>query len=203
MKQPFLIGSRIYLRPLQREDIDRGWLDWINDTATIGGIFSSYPSNREDLERYYEASQPPNAVMFAICLKENDHYIGNIRLSEFEWINRVCTYGRMIGDGNYRGGGYGSEALILMLRYGFHILGMNRIWSVAWSENEISLGSNDKIGMTREGIMRQRTFKGGRFYDGVVLAMLREDFDRIHGGPEVWGARLDDTNPLMEAAAEE
>ena len=200
MERPFITGNKVYLRPISREDIDRGWLDWINDTTTISGLFSGYPTSREQLERYYEESQPPNAVMFAICAKENDHYFGNIRLSEFEWINRVCTYGRLLGDPEYRGGGYGSEALILMLRYGFHILGMNRIQSIAWSENEISLRSNDKIGMTREGCLKQRVYKGGRFYDGIALAMLREDFDRLHGGPKEWSESMDDANPLPRYA---
>ena len=203
MKRPYVVGGRVYLRPIERADIDCGWLDWINDQTGTEGLFGSYPVSREELERYYEESQPPIAVMFAICVRENDRYIGNARLSEIEWINRLCTYGRLLGDPEYRGRGYGSEALILLLRYGFHTLGMNRIWSVAWAENEVSLRSNDKVGMTREGIMREKTYKGGRFYDGVVLAMLREDFDRLHGDPEEWKARLNESNPMPRSAPKE
>ncbi len=124
--------------------------------------------------------------MFAICDKENDLHIGNARLSGIDWVRRVALYGRMIGRAEYRGEGYGSDALVQLLRFGFHHLGLNRIWSAAVITNEISLGSNDKAGMMREGILRQFFYVGGRYRDGVALSMLREDFDRLHGTPEDW-----------------
>jgi RimJ/RimL family protein N-acetyltransferase len=67
----------------------------INDPTSTDGLFVSYPVSREELERYYEESQPPNAIMFAICVKENGCYIGNARLSGIEWINHLCAYGRL------------------------------------------------------------------------------------------------------------
>ena len=58
-----------------------------------------------------------------------------------------------------------------------------------WVENEASDRSNTKVGMAREGIMREHVWKNGRFWDVVVLAMLRADFDRLHGTPEMWRER--------------
>jgi RimJ/RimL family protein N-acetyltransferase len=174
-------GDRVYLRPIERADIDRGWLKWVNDHSLNQFLVGSFPVNRDALEQYYESSQPPGTAMFAICLKDNDTYIGNGRLSEIDWVHRSCKYGRLIGDSQYRARGYGSEALVLLLRYGFHHLGMNRIFSAALSNNKASITSNEKTGMKREGIMRQALYKGGRFHDLVMLAMLRSDFDELHG----------------------
>ena len=53
-------------------------------------------------------------------------------------------------------------------------------------ENQASLGSNDKVGMQREGILREYVYANGKFHDTVVLAMLRKDFDELHGGPDSW-----------------
>ena len=179
-----MVGERVYLRPIERADLDQGWLKWINDHTLNRFLESSFPVNRESLERYYEASQPPDVFMFAICLKENDTYIGNARLSSVNWVHRRCMYGRLIGEAEYRTRGYGSEALILLLRYGFHHLGMNRIDSAAYADNEVSLASNRKVGFKREGVMRQASYKDGRFHDLVMLAMLRSEFDELHGGPD-------------------
>ncbi len=191
MKRALVFGEKVYLRPIEKDDIDCGWLDWINDRAINRHLASTLPVTRESLERYWEISQPPNAAMFAICLAEDDTYIGNARLSEIDWVSRKAKYGRIIGDAQHRGRGLGSEALILLLRYGFHNLGLNRIYSSAIIENEVSLASNDKVGMSREGILRQEILRDGQFFDAVYLAMLREDFDRLHGDPATWRKRDD------------
>lgn len=189
MERALVFGDNVHLRPIEREDIDKGWLDWINDRTIQRHLASTLPNTRESLEGYWAASQPPNATMFAICLNDDNTYIGNGRLSEIDWINRRCKYGRIIGDSKHRGRGLGSEALVLLLRYGFHDLGMNRIFTSVTIENEASLASNDKVGMVREGILRQDIWHNGRFLDTVYLAMLREDFDRLHGDPDDWQQR--------------
>ena len=175
-----IVGDRVYLRPLESADINNGWLEWINDYTINQYLGGSFPVTYDALLLYYKNSQPPEAVMFAICLKESDKYIGNARLSEINFIHRHCKYGRLIGDENYRAKGYGSEALILLLRYGFHNIGMNRIYSAAISDNEISLASNEKVGMKREGTLRNSQYKNGRFYDMIMLAMLRSEFDELY-----------------------
>ena len=181
-----VVGKNVYLRPLERADIEAGWHDWINDDLINRNLVNPLPQNRDAMEKYFDSSQGSHCVMFAICDKQTDRYIGNARLSQIDWIHRTALYGRIIGPEDARGKGWGSDALIQLLRYGFHYLGLNRIWSSAWIENDVSLASNDKIGMTREGILRQFVYKNGGFHDCVVLAMLREDFDRIHGGPGTW-----------------
>ena len=176
-----MVGERVYLRPLERTDVDGGWLDWVNDHSLSQYLGGSFPVTRDGLLQYYDASQPPGTTMFAICLNENDKYIGNARLSEIDWIHRHCKYGRLIGETAYRTRGYGSDALVLLLRYGFHHMGMNRIYSAAFADNEISLASNEQVGMKREGIMREGQYKDGRFHDMVMLAMLRSEFDERYG----------------------
>ncbi len=187
MKRARVIGERVYLRPMERSDLTEEYLDWINDPEVNEHILASgFPVNRDSLESYFDKSQPPNCVMFAICDRENDRHMGNARLSNIDWVHRMALYGRMIGRAEYRGKGYGSDALIQLLRFGFHHLGLNRIWRAAVVANEISLGSNDKVGMTREGVLRQFFYIGGQYRDGVALSMLRQDFDEKFGGPEAW-----------------
>ena len=184
-----VVGEKTYLRPLERSDLNQGYHDWINDAEASIGLINPLPVNFDALESYFNDSRSPHCVMFAICDRENDAYIGNARLSQIDWVHRTALYGRLVGPPEYRGKGYGTDALIQLLRYGFHFIGLNRIWSSAWIENEATLASNDRAGMTREGILHQYVYKNGCFHDCVILAMLREDFDRLHGGPEYWQKR--------------
>ena len=193
MQRPWLVGDKVYLRSLEESDIDDGWHDWINDPIATQGLFGANPQSREHMVNYYKAQLDLKSnVMLAICDRQTDRYIGNARLSSIDWIHRIAVYGRLIGPPEYRGGGYGSDALVQLLRHGFHNLGLNRIWSIAWGGNELSLGSNDKIGMVREGIARDYCFKNGQFYDGVYLSMLRREFDERHGDSRYWLERDDE-----------
>lgn len=178
-----VLGENIYLRPIAREDIDRGWLEWINDPEITLHLAGNLPVSRESLERYYQASQPPAAVMFAICRSEDDRYVGNIRISEIDWVSRHATYGWLIGDRTAHGRGYGTEALRLMLRYAFRELGLHRIYTTIWVDNIASLRANEKVGFRVEGRLRECLFKRGRHVDATMVSMLRSDYDEIYGAP--------------------
>ena len=180
MKRATVAGRNVALRPIERADIERGWLDWINDPEVNVHLDGTLPQRREDLERYYEASQPPSAFMFAICERDGA-YIGNARLGGVDWVARRAFYGWFIGPAEKRGRGLGSEALLLLLRYGFHKLGLNRISTSVWAENGPSLKVNDRIGFVREGLLRDYVFKNGRFADAVQYSMLRREFDARYG----------------------
>ena len=196
-----VLGTKVFLRPMEREDINDEYLCWVNDTSINTYILQSgFPVNREAALRYFDNSQPPSAVYFAICDIETCTHIGNARLSLIDSIHRVATYGRLIGHQAFRGRGYGSDALIQLLRFGFHHLGLNRIWSSAVMDNQASLGSNDKVGMQREGILREYVYANGKFHDTVVLAMLRKDFDELHGGPDAWKKHESEKRQEIEQA---
>ena len=74
------------------------------------------------------------------------------------------------------------------MRFGFHDLGLNHIYGKVTLANKAAVGSNEKIGMTREGVIREDVFLNGGFYDSALFGMLRAEFDSLHGTPEVWAA---------------
>ena len=94
----------------------------------------------------------------------------------------------MIGDESNRGKGFGSDTLIQLLRFGFHDLGLNHIYGKVTLANKAAVRSNEKIGMTREGVIREDIFLNGSFHDSALFGMLRAEFDNLHGAPEDWAA---------------
>ena len=177
----FIVGKKVYLRPLKKTDIKQGWLDWINDPNSLDNLFGAFPVSEKDLKNYFDAQKLPESAMFGICTVKDNLYIGNARLSRIDWINKCCIYGRLIGNEDYKNKGYGSEALVLLLRYGFETLGLNRIYSSAIVTNKASIKSNLKVGMKKEGIFREASFKDGRFIDRLALSFLAKDFFKKYG----------------------
>lgn len=177
----YLKGDKVYLRHIKKTDLENGWLDWVNDQESIDGLFSGFPVSEKELKDYFKLQKLPYSVMFAICKNEDGMYIGNGRLSQIDWVNKECVYGRLIGEKNLKGKGFGSEALILLLRYAFSVLGMNRVYSSAVITNKISIRSNLKIGMKKEGIFKEASYKNGKFVDRVAFAFLAKDFFKRYG----------------------
>jgi len=180
---PEEIGELVYLRPLEIQDIGKGWLDWVNNPDTSSELTSIQESKKlteKDLENYLENSQMPKAKMFAICVKEDDTYIGNARISSIDYNHSKCSYGRFIGNVKYRGKGFGSEVLKLILFHCFLRLKLNRVSTVVFTDNVPSIKSNEKAGMINEGVLRQSIHHKGEFRDVISFAMTRKDFDHIY-----------------------
>jgi|MGYP006418557151 [ribosomal protein S5]-alanine N-acetyltransferase len=169
--------KKIYFRPITKEDIEGGWLDWINDRELNKYLVHKKPTIKEDLEKYLEESRPPSAYMFAICLRKDNKYIGNVRLSSIDWVNRRASYGRLIGNKNLQGMGIGTEVLILLAYYAFYHLNLNRIQTGVVSKNIGSIKSNKKAGAVNEGLIRKSEYIDGEYYDSLMFGMTIDDFN--------------------------
>jgi len=173
-------GKNIYFRKLVEDDIDLGWLEWINDEEITRHLRVVPPVSKNELKKYYYDSQYPDAVMFAVCDIDTDLYIGNARLCQIDWENKNCVYGRMIGRKEYYKKGIGTEMLAMLMEYAFYQLGMHRIWTEIIPSNIGSVKSNIKAGLSKEGLRREAKFVNGKFEDLIMFSMLKQEYDQLY-----------------------
>jgi RimJ/RimL family protein N-acetyltransferase len=76
-----------------------------------------------------------------------------------------------------RGQGYGTEAQRLLVRYLFANSQVNRIEAGTNVNNLAEQRALEKVGFSREGVMRGAAFQGGRWHDGVVYSVLRAEVE--------------------------
>ena len=179
MDRPFLIGERIYLRPIDAVDLENSqYLNWLNDERVIGNLESLYfPTTKAQLEEYVmSASEVPAVVFLAIIEKVSDRWIGNIKLGSIDWIKRKATYGRMIGDFDSWGKGYGTEAARLIIRYGIERLNLHKITAGVIDGNIGSIKSNQKAGMTIEATLKKEVFRKGVWTNVILMSVLAEEY---------------------------
>jgi RimJ/RimL family protein N-acetyltransferase len=77
--------------------------------------------------------------------------------------------------------GYTTEAAKAMLRYGFEELHLRRVFARHFGMNPASGRVMQKIGMTREGVMRQHFVKRGVPVDVVFYAILADEWHALAG----------------------
>ena len=81
-----------------------------------------------------------------------------------------------------RGRGIGTQAQQLIARYLFAHTQVNRIQAATEITNVAEQRALEKAGFTREGVLRGAGFRGGRWRDGVLYSVLRDEVD-LTGGP--------------------
>lgn len=178
MQTPFLYDEQIYLRPLQRSDINDAYLGWLNDPEIASYLDSGiFPTTRDDLARFYDGTVGnPNQVTLAIVVHSCHSHIGNVKLGPINWVYRKATFGILIGDKSWWNKGVGTRATRLMVEYGFFRLNLNRIDLGVYAEHEAAIKIYQRIGFQMEGQFREDMFHAGRFKDRVWMGLLRSEY---------------------------
>jgi len=179
MENPFLIGERLYLRPLEMEDVST-CLRWINDPEVTRTLAMYRPLNEPREREWFEGLyKDDREILVAIVLKENDKHIGNIGLHRIEWKERQAELGIMIGEKDEWDKGYGAEAIRLMLEYGFERLGLHRIYLRVYANNPRAIRCYEKAGFRQEGVLRESHFSEGRYWDTIIMGLLEEEWREL------------------------
>ncbi|MFW6075914.1 MAG: GNAT family N-acetyltransferase [Chloroflexota bacterium] len=179
MKQPLKVGYRVYLSPTQPDD---AWGEASFDAAeTDTGIepdarIPRSPITWETLIREQGKKSPPDRLVFAVRLIEDDSWIGVVNLAEIDWINRTAETGSFLKAGEYRGRGYGTEAKMLLLEYAFDHLHLHLLYSVVLATNERSAAALAKQGYKPAGRTRYEAVKDGVYVDDLLFDLTRDDW---------------------------
>lgn len=176
---PVVSGERVYLASLRREDVPL-FVRWFNNleyTAYLGS--AGFAATVEDEQGWYDsaAKRSEQKVTFTIVERETDQVIGNVSLFEINHRANTAVLGIGIGDPARWGRGYGSEAVRLMVEYGFYFLNLWNIqlWHIAF--NERGHRAYLKAGFREVGRVRGAHVLGGVRYDNVLMDITREDVD--------------------------
>jgi len=180
-----LEGKLVNLRAVEADDLERVYA-WINDRAVTRYLAARYPLSRKDERDWLENGAPNgygSGVRLAIETKEGVH-IGNIDLTQVQPEDRKALMGVMIGEKEYWSAGYGTDAVITLLKFGFHEMNLNRIYLHAFEFNERAYACYLKCGFQEEGRLRQHYFAEARYWDSIVMGVLRSEFDALHTAAE-------------------
>lgn len=129
---------------------------------------------REGIEK--EQSEDPNTIAFSVRALADDRLIGFVAFDGINWRHGETFVAIGIGDPAYRGNGYGTDAMRVMLRYGFMELNLNRIQLDAFSYNERAIKSYLKAGFAEEGRQRGMLLRNGERWDFVYMGVLRDEW---------------------------
>lgn len=178
LQKAFLVGQKVYLRPLEREDLKGDYRNWVNDHEITRYIEAgTFPLADDDLQTFFEENlHSPNSVLFAIVEKETNKHIGNAQVKNINWLHRTAGRGIMIGNKSCWGKGYGLEVVNLLNKYIFEYLNLNKFKSSTCADNIAVQRINERAGYELEGTGRQEFFYDGTYHDRVYWSILKSEY---------------------------
>lgn len=173
---------RVYLGSLSREHAAA--ISEIGNDPSIAhdiaapGVFPSPYKEENAIEFIKYASDMLNEgteYHFGIFLKADSTFIGAMGFMHVDRVNKKAELGYWIGK-RYQGHRYATEALNIMLHFGFLNLGLERVYAQTFSFNEGSKHLLEHIGFTMEGKLRKNTLLDEGFVDDYVYGLLKGEF---------------------------
>ncbi len=181
----YLIGKRISLHGLTENDLseDEPYFSWLDDLSLDTYTERSYfPNNSQRMRSYFdEACENDRLILLGIFDNETSKHIGNITFQEIDWINRRAFIAYMLGDKSFGGRGIVTDAVLMMMYYGFNKLNFGRIHGGVSELHGASIRICEKVGLLEEGRMRGHIVRNGQASDILNVGALREEWLETHG----------------------
>lgn len=172
---PIIEGKNVSLRPITFEDTG-DIVRWRNDPEVWHRFLFREPFTAEMHEKWLkEKVMTGKVVQYIIVDHETGNSAGSVYFRDIDEINESAEYGIFIGEAHARYRGIGTETARIFTNFGFHVMGLHRIFLKVLSSNEIARRSYEKAGFRTEGIFRDYVKLDGEFTDVVLMAKLDEE----------------------------
>lgn len=177
-----LNGTKVRLRAIEASDYPL-LVRWLNNSSVMQ--YWGKPGHTvsvAEVTRDEDRNQARQNSRKYIIETSDGHPIGQIDYYDLDWQARSAWVAIMIGDPDYWGGGYGTQAMSLLLGYLFDQLGMHRVALTVHETNERAVKSYRKNGFSPEGVMRDWAYFNGRWVNGVLMSVLADEHRNLHNG---------------------
>jgi ribosomal-protein-serine acetyltransferase len=144
----------------------RQWLPWVDSSHSPEDI-------RQFIGRVvaqFEADLGPNTGIWV-----DGVFAGNVGCHPIDWANRSCSVGYWI-DAAQQGKGAITRCCAAMLDYLFDELRLHRVEIRCGTGNTRSCAIPERLGFTREGLLREAEWVNDRWVDLVVWGMIEDQW---------------------------
>ncbi|WNV88822.1 GNAT family protein [Umezawaea sp. Da 62-37] len=171
--KPTLTGDRVRLVPLVAAHAP-SMFPGVNDPEVRRFTGTHRVFTLEDVERYSATrAEQTDRVDLAVIRIEDGEVLGDIVLNGLDADN--LTMGFRIALIAGRGEGHGTEAIRLLLRYAFDVIGLHRVELEVFDFNPRAIAAYRKCGFVEEGRMRDALLWEGEWHDALLMAVLSTD----------------------------
>jgi RimJ/RimL family protein N-acetyltransferase len=174
-------GDLVRLAAFDPEGDAEAFALWHNTpmSARLAGWEPVLPINKQRARELLEdwVKKAPESIYLSVRTVADDRFVGGVSLKNVSLIDQRAELGVAIHQPEDWGMGFGREATILALRYGFNELGLHRVWLTTSNFNERAIRLYENLGFRHEGTAREHIRRDGRWWDLLYMGLLRDEFN--------------------------
>jgi RimJ/RimL family protein N-acetyltransferase len=183
-----ILGKVVGIRAVEEADLPL-LHQWANDAeiwSNLGGW--RFPSSFDSIEQWFAGLKNDQLNhRWVIQTMDEPRVIGTTNLVNIDWKNNHAFHGMMLGPVDLRGRGYGRDTVMAVMRYAFDELHLERLDGDIIEYNEASLRLYvGRCGWKEEGRQRRWHFRGGRYWDKIVVGVTRDDYAALADATAYW-----------------
>lgn len=148
-----LVGRQLRLKPLVLADL-KHMAVWNGDAELQSFVDCDLPFELPALEEWFRANIPDRHYQIFTIEKEGC-LIGDLELDHINWRKRETELRIRIGDKNYWGQGFGSEAICLILYHLFVEREFQRVYLRVYEFNKRAIRCYLKNGFKQTGLLHR------------------------------------------------
>jgi len=171
-------GKKITLRPFRSEDADPLWDSLHNELMNkLTGTHETF--TREMIDNYIDRqikADDDERASFIIAVGDDLRTVGEVVINDIEHANHSANIRISLFSEDDLNKGYGSEAMYLMVDYGFKILNLHRISLGVYAFNPRAIHVYEKIGFKQEGVLRDSLYWKGEYIDEIIMSILADEW---------------------------
>jgi RimJ/RimL family protein N-acetyltransferase len=184
MTMNLFTGKQIHLTAEDPETMAKSFARWALDSEYLRLLDSDPPRlwSEKQYKDWFEKDlekDNPNDFFFMIRKLEGEEPIGFLGLFELYWNHGDALVAIALGERQYWGNGYGTDAMNTLLRYAFTELNLRRVTLIVFDYNPRAIRSYEKCGFVKEGTVRSVIQREGRRWDWHYMGILREEWEQI------------------------
>ncbi len=168
-----IVGESIYLSPINPNDSEK-YTKWLNNANITR--FLSVHNQMVSLfgEREYLEKASKEDAHFAIVNLSNDELVGSIAFDKIDYKNGCAELGIFIGEEDNLSKGYGSEAIKLLLDFGFNQLRLHSVMLTVLSDNQRAINCYTKCGFREFGRRQESIYCDGKYIDLIYMEIINK-----------------------------
>lgn len=175
----FWQDKKVRLRAIQEEDWESCYIsDFDTPARILLECAVELPPTMVGAKKFVEENanftSTNGRIMFTIENLDGDS-IGGINLNSINERNGTFSIGIVV-DKEYRGKGYGTSAMKILLKYAFLERRLNKFNDYVLEGNIGSAKMMRKLGCIQEGVRRQVVYVNGKYLDFILFGLTKDEF---------------------------
>ncbi|WP_454054312.1 GNAT family N-acetyltransferase [Clostridium sp. Marseille-Q7071] len=177
-----LSGNLVYLKKLGSEYLEE-YCECFKNASIESSVFTGTKElyTKSNLEGFLNTIEnDSNRADFLIFSKNSNKIVGEVVINEVSVKDRSANIRIAINKKEDFNKGYGSEAMILALNYGFGMFNLHRIELSVFEFNERAIRVYKKLGFVKEGIKRDSLYFNHKYHNEIIMSILEEEFKQLY-----------------------